>query len=217
MTTSQNTAARLESAGVIAIIRARTDAGLLEGARALARGGVTALEITLNTPGARDWLPRLRDELGAGGVLVGAGTILDAGDARAALDAGAQFIVTPTLQPESIAVCRERGVPICCGAFTPTEALAAQRAGAEFVKIFPAATPGPGYIRDLLAPLPFLKLVPTGGVTPENAAAFLRAGAVAVGAGSALYDARLASAGRSAELEARAREWLAAIAGARHA
>src|SRR5690606_6223367 len=129
---------------------------------------------------ALQWLPRLRQELS--GVLIGAGTILNAEDARNAIAAGAQFIVTPTLQFDSIAVCREQNIPIYCGAFTPTEALAAHNAGADFVKIFPAAALGPNFIRDVLGPLPFLKIVPTGGVTAENAASFIRAGAIAVGA-----------------------------------
>lgn len=211
MIDSNNTLARLKNAGVIAIIRARSDEGLLEGAQALARAGITALEITLNTPHALQWLPRLRRELN--GVLVGAGTILNQEDAQSAIDAGAQFIVTPTLQPASIAVCREHNTPIFCGAFTPTEALTAHQAGADFVKVFPATALGPAYIRDVLAPLPFLQLVPTGGVTADNAADFLRAGAVAVGAG-ALFDNRLAANGEFEQLEERARKWLTIIAGA---
>jgi 2-dehydro-3-deoxyphosphogluconate aldolase/(4S)-4-hydroxy-2-oxoglutarate aldolase len=128
---------------------------------------------------------------------------------------GAQFIVTPTLQFDSIKVCREQNIPICCGAFTPTEALAAHHAGADFVKIFPAAAVGPNYIRDILGPLPFLKLVPTGGISVDNAADFLRAGAVAVGAGSALFDAKLASKGEFGELETRAKQWIESIREAR--
>ncbi len=179
------TAAEMEEIGLIAIVRTDKITDLLAVGRALMEGGIQAMEITLNTPGALTAIAAIRAELGPA-LRVGAGTILDAGDAQAAIDAGAEFIVTPTLQPDSIAVCRERGVPIACGALTPTECLAAHRAGADFVKLFPAEILGPAYVRALRAPLPFLKLIPTGGVSLENLPAWVEAGCAGVGLGSHL-------------------------------
>lgn len=179
------TSSVLEEIGLIAIVRTNFSAPIVEAGHALARGGVQAMEITLNTPGALEAIRRLRDEAGDG-LHIGAGTILDGDDARRALDAGAEFIVTPTLQLDSIAVCRERGAPIACGCMTPTEALAAHRAGADFIKVFPADTLGPKYMKAMLAPLPFLKLIPTSGISLENLAAFIEAGCAGVALGSGL-------------------------------
>jgi 2-dehydro-3-deoxyphosphogluconate aldolase/(4S)-4-hydroxy-2-oxoglutarate aldolase len=175
-------------AGIVAIIRAGAGADLLGAARALARGGVRVLEITLNTPGALPAIERARRELSVDGVRVGAGTILSDGDAQAAIDAGAEFVVTPTLQPDSIAVCKSRSVPILCGCASATEAVTAQTAGADFVKLFPAGQLGVRYARDLLAALPSLRLVPTGGVSIDNLARYIEIGCPAVAVGSQLVD-----------------------------
>ena len=195
----------IEAAGLIAIIRARSGEGVLDAARALVRGGIRALEITLNTPDALEIIATLRAESGDVAA-VGAGTILDVQDARNAIEAGAQFIVTPTLQPDSIALCRAHQTPIVCGCLTPTEALAAHRAGADFIKIFPATTFGAGYIRDVLAPLPFLKLVPTGGVEAGNISEFFRAGCAAVAVGSHLVSGEILATKDWDGLESRARD-----------
>jgi len=179
------TASELEEIGLVAIVRTPLMTDFTAIAEALANGGFRAMEITLNTPGALDAISAIR-RMGIVGLRVGAGTILDSADALGAIDAGAEFIVTPTLQPETIEVCRNAAVPIYCGALTPTEALTAHRAGADFIKVFPAQTFGPGYIRAMLAPLPFLKIVPTGGVTLENMKSWFEAGCVGVAIGSAL-------------------------------
>lgn len=177
---------RIRSEKVIAIIRADDSAGLLDCAKALAEGGLTAMEVTMTTPGAI----RILEEVAAKfpEFLFGVGTVLDPETARTALLAGARFVVTPTFNPEVIALCRRYSVPVFPGALTPTEILAAWQAGADAVKVFPVEFFGPAYIRAVRAPLPQIEMVPTGGVTPENLAEFLRAGALAVGAGGALVD-----------------------------
>jgi 2-dehydro-3-deoxyphosphogluconate aldolase/(4S)-4-hydroxy-2-oxoglutarate aldolase len=153
MSPEKLTAPELEVAGLIAIIRAISDNGLLAAAEALSRGGVTALEVTLNTPNALEVIARVRRELGSK-VRVGAGTILGPDDARRAVAAGAEFIVTPSLQPATIAFCRAQQVPILCGCMSPTEVFIAHQAGADFIKLFPAAALGLEYVGALLAPLP---------------------------------------------------------------
>jgi len=163
------------------------------------------MEITLNTPGALAGISQVRDQLGES-VTIGAGTILGPDDARKAIDAGAQFIVTPTLQLDTIAECREQGVPILCGAMTPTEIFAAHQAGADFVKLFPAGSLGLDYIKSVLAPLPFVRFVPTGGVSLQNIASFLEV-CPAVGVGSNLVDLRLVAEGRWDDLTALARRF----------
>lgn len=197
----------LIESGVIAVVRARESTDLTTVARALAEGGVRALEITLTTPGAVEAIAEMAHD--KAGVLVGAGTVLDAAAARSVLDAGARFVVSPTCEPDVIRLCRERNVPCMPGAFTPTEILTAWRAGAALVKLFPAAVVGPRFLRDLLAPLPSLRIVPSGGVSLESAGEWIRAGAVAVSVGGALLDAR------PADLSARARAFVTAVASAR--
>ena len=176
---------RLLDPGIIAIIRADSSAQLLRAAEALLAGGVTAMEITMTTPNAiqviGDIAARLGDE-----VLIGVGSVIDPETARVAILAGAEFVVTPVTRPEVIRMSNRYGKPIASGAFTPTECLLAHESGADFVKLFPADHAGPAYIRNLLAPLPMLQIIPTGGVTPATAAAFLEAGSVALGVGTAL-------------------------------
>lgn len=169
----------------IAIIRLDDLSSAVQISRALLEGGVTALEFTLTNKQALEAVVKVRQEFGER-LTVGVGTVLNADAARASIDAGAQFLVTPALLPEVIAVSNQRAVPIACGAYTPTEILTASRLGADLVKVFPASSLGPGYIKDVLAPLPDLKLVPTGGVNLETCAAFLAAGAYTVAAGSQL-------------------------------
>ena len=195
------------ASGVIAVLRAREAKGLTQVARALHDGGVRALEITLTTPGAVAGIAELADA--GDGMLVGAGTVLDDTTARSVLDAGARFVVSPVLEPDVIRICRDHNVPCIPGAFTPTEILQAWRAGAALVKLFPAAAVGPGFVRDVLAPLPFLRIVPSGGVTLDSVGDWIRAGAAAVSLGSALLS------GPPAELSARARAFVTAVATAR--
>ncbi len=208
------TAADLHRAGLVAIVRAASSAGVLEAARALRNGGAGAMEVTLNTPDALELIAAIRAEA-QGAMSVGAGTILDAADARRAIEAGAQFIVTPTLQLDSIEMCRAHQIPIMCGAMTPTECLVAHRAGADFMKLFPAATLGPDYVRALLGPLPFLRLAPTGGVSLDNLAAWIEAGCALVAVGSELVSNATLRDGDFAGLEAKTRRFMAVLNAAR--
>ncbi len=175
-------------AGVIAVIRS-PDPGLVpELGAALLAGGVSALEVTTSTPGFGDAIRATRAALGPS-ALIGAGTLLSVADCDAALEAGADFAVSPVFRPGLIPRCHDAGVPILLGAFTPTEAQAVHESGADFVKLFPAEALGIGFIRALRAPLPHLRLVPTGGVDASNAGEFRKAGCVAVGVGGSLVKA----------------------------
>jgi len=208
------TATELEEIGLIAIVRTDAEADFRRVADALAEGGIRAMEITLNTPGALPAIAALRRALSPT-MRVGAGTILGPEDARAAHEAGAEFIVTPTLQLDTIAFCQQQGLPIACGCMTPTEALAAHRAGADFVKLFPSEGLGPGYVRALRAPLPFLKIIPTGGVSLDNLAAFIQAGSAGVALGGNLVSKAVLRDHDWTGLTATAREYVQALAEAR--
>jgi 2-dehydro-3-deoxyphosphogluconate aldolase / (4S)-4-hydroxy-2-oxoglutarate aldolase len=185
--------ARIIAGRIVAIVRLENYDSAVEVAQALLEGGISVVEFTLTGTGASRAVSACRDALGDA-MLVGVGTVLDAAAAHETIDAGAQFLVTPALRSTVIAAGRARGVPVLCGAMTPSEALAAHELGADMIKIFPARAFGPSYIKDLLAPLPFLKLVPTGGVSAENARAYLSAGAVAVGIGGNLVSAKAVAA-----------------------
>jgi 2-dehydro-3-deoxyphosphogluconate aldolase / (4S)-4-hydroxy-2-oxoglutarate aldolase len=200
------------AAKVIAVIRMKDVARLAAAAEALRRGGVTALEVTLTVPGAVDVIREMA-RTKEPGTLVGAGTVLDAGTATDVIAAGADFVVSPILDPDMVMACREAGVLVAPGAFTPTEIVAAWRAGADIVKVFPATSLGPQFFRDLRGPLPQIRLMPTGGVTIENARDFLAAGACAVGIGTALVDAKAVEAGDWEALESRARRLVGSIRG----
>src|SRR2546430_10138820 len=205
----------LLQSGVIAVVRVSEPIRLGPAARALAAGGVGAVEVTLTTPGAIDAVADPASDKGLAGCVIGAGTVLDESAARHVIAAGARFGGSRALNPAVIRVCRDREVPCMPGSFTPTGILEAWRAGAPVVKLFPASTVGPRYIRDLLAPLPFLRLVPSGGVTLENAGDWIRAGAAAVSVGSALASAALLADDATAELTARARSFVERVAQAR--
>jgi 2-dehydro-3-deoxyphosphogluconate aldolase/(4S)-4-hydroxy-2-oxoglutarate aldolase len=181
---------RILTPGVVAIIRADSSEQLLDASRALIDGGVSGIEITMTTPNALKVLADVRREFGDR-VLPGMGTVLDAKTARMALEAGAQFIVTPVLRPDVITCCNEAGVPVFAGSYTPTEAQTAYELGADFIKIFPADGLGPKYISAMRAPLPHLKIVPTGGVDVTTAGEFIKAGCVAVAAGSTLVSRQI--------------------------
>src|SRR6266853_3783990 len=171
--------------GIVAVVRSPDSQQLVEVTRALADGGVTVAEITMTVPGALDVLRQVRQALGDR-VLLGAGTILDPETARAALLAGAEYLVTPTLNLDVIRLCQRYGKLIMPGAFTPTEILTAWEAGEDSVKVFPAEVVGPGYFKAVRGPLPQIRLMPTGGVDLHTAADFLKAGACCLGIGSQL-------------------------------
>jgi len=189
---------------IVAIVRLERYDQAVEVARALLAGGISAIEFTLTGTGAHEAIAATRSAVGDAGQ-IGVGTVLAPDAAEAAIAAGAQFVVTPAMRPDVIAICRALGTPILCGALTPTEALAAHEAGADMIKIFPARLGGPQYIRDILAPLPQLRVVPTGGVSAENARAFIDAGAAAVGIGGNLIAAQAVAQ----------RDWARITAGAR--
>lgn len=194
---------RIVADKLVAIIRLKQYGQAVEVARALAAGGVRILEYTLTGEGCLAAIAAAREAMGAQ-ICVGAGTVLSAADAEAAIDAGSEFLVTPAIVVPAIEVAVRRGVPILCGALTPTEVVTAHQAGADFVKLFPARAGGPQYLRDLLGPLPHIRLVPTGGVSAENAAAFLAAGAVAVAIGGNLVTEADVATGNWGALQERA-------------
>lgn len=205
---------RIKRSGIIAIVRLASSAPLADVAEALASGGIDALEFTIPTPGALEGIEESRARLD-GRALVGAGTVLDTAAAKAAIAAGAAFIVTPMLALDVIAECRSAGVPVIPGAMTPTEILTAWQAGAEMVKVFPASVLGPEYIRQVRGPLPQVKLMPTGGISAANAAEYFDAGAVAVGVGGRLVNSAAVAEGRFDLLTAAARELVAAVSASR--
>ena len=205
---------RLLDPGIIAIIRADSSEQLLRAAESLLAGGVTAMEVTMTTPNALQVIGDIAAKFGDR-VLIGVGSVLDAETARAALLAGAEFVVTPVTRPEVIRLCNRYGKPIASGAFTPTECLLAYESGADFVKLFPADQAGPAYIKNILAPLPMLQIIPTGGVTPGTAGAFLQAGCVALGAGSALVSREILAKRDWKKLTTLAREFVQAVRAAK--
>ena len=181
---------------------------------AIAEGGVRAIEVTMSVPGAVEIIATLSRSLPKE-ILLGAGTVTDAATARAVIDAGARYIVSPVFRREVIAACHERDAAVAPGCFTPTEILDAHEAGADLIKVFPATALGPQYIKDVRAPLPQVRLMPTGGVSLDNAGDWIRAGAVAVGVGSALVDNKAIEEGRFEVLTANARRIVASVAAAR--
>ena len=208
------TVRRIEQLGIVAVIRLR-DPGKLRGVvDAIMAGGVRALEVTMTVPGAVDLIRGLAPTL-PDGFLLGAGTVVDARTARAVIEAGAQFVISPVFRREVIQACHDGGVPAAPGCFTPTEILDAHDFGADIVKVFPATALGPQYIKDVRAPLPQVKLMPTGGVTPDNAGDWIRAGAVAVAAGSSLLDLAAIESGRFDVITANARKFVESVAAAR--
>lgn len=181
----QRIVAQMESCGIVAVIRADSPGQLVDVCKALRDGGVTCSEITMTTPGALEAIAAARQALGDE-ALIGVGSVLDAETCRAAILAGAQFVVGPVLNLEVIQMAHRYGRPAIPGGLTPTEIITAFSAGADLVKVFPANVFGPSYFRDLLAPMPQLKLTPTGGVNLDTAAEWIKAGAACLGVGSAL-------------------------------
>ena len=218
MDISSRTLRLIEKGGVVPVVRLPDLAGAVELAQALLDGGVTAFELTMTSPGALDALTLLRERVPAfegGEAALGMGSVLDRKMAAEAIARGAQFVVAPTLDLPTVSYCAGLGVPVMPGAFTPTEVQTAWMAGAAVVKVFPATKLGPGYFEDILAPLPHLKLMPTGGVDLENAGSFVRAGAVAVGVGSALVRKDWVADGDWQAITEQARRFVATVGEAR--
>jgi 2-dehydro-3-deoxyphosphogluconate aldolase/(4S)-4-hydroxy-2-oxoglutarate aldolase len=214
MSSRTDTTSRIEREGIVAVIRLESAVVLSRVVEALAAGGVRAIEVTMTVPGAiasiGDLTASMPDDL-----MIGAGTVLDPDTARHAIEAGARFVVSPVFRPATIAACHALDVPAIPGCYTPTEILNAWDAGADIVKVFPANGLGPAFLKDVRAPLPQLKLMPTGGVSIDNAGEWLRAGAVAVGVGSALVDPRLVAAGNLPAITERAARIVANVRAAR--
>lgn len=204
----------LTDPGIIAVVRARNAEQVVPLSEALLAGGVMAIEITLTTPNACAAIREARARF-ANRALIGVGTVLDAASCRTALDAGAEFVVTPICRTELVSLVHAADRPIMLGAFSPTEAQLAHEAGADFIKVFPADTLGPGYIKGLRAPLPHLRIVPTGGVELHNVRDFLQAGCAALGVGSALVSAQLLQAADWQELTRRASAFVTAVRAAK--
>ncbi len=195
---------------IIAIARGLPAARLVDVAAAARDGGVRAFEITLNSDGALEGIAavaRAEAAVETGGLLVGAGTVMSIAEATAALDVGARFLVMPHTDPDLVAWARARGVPAFPGAMTPSEIVAAWRAGAAAVKVFPASTLGTSFLREVHGPLSDIPLIPTGGISADNAAGFVAAGAVALGVGG-----WLTGSGDPSIVVARARAIVAAVA-----
>jgi len=209
------TAEIIERVGVIPVLRARNAVQAPSVVQAMIAGGVTVVEVTMTVPGAIDVLKELKQKYGSQ-LLLGSGTVTTASEAQATINAGAEFVVSPSLHPEVIQVTKTNGKLSIPGALTPTEVITAWRAGADYVKIFPcSAMGGASYLKSLLAPFPFLKLIPTGGVTLETAASFMQAGARALGVGSDLVNIAAVDAGRPETITETAKAYLQLLAGAR--
>jgi 2-dehydro-3-deoxyphosphogluconate aldolase/(4S)-4-hydroxy-2-oxoglutarate aldolase len=208
------TVSAIEASGVVAVVRL-TDAGAFrEVAAALIEGGVRAIEVTMTVPRALALIESLA-ESAPSDLIVGAGTVLDAETARQVILAGARFVVSPVLRLAVIELAHRYDIAVMPGCFTPTEILTAWEAGADVVKVFPATALGSGYFKDVRGPLPHVRLMPTGGVTRENAGEWIAAGAVALGVGTALVDAKAVSARRFDLVSANARYFIEAVRAAR--
>ena len=225
----------IRESGVIAVCRDVDRDAIVPTAQALVDGGVTAIEITADDPGAREKLSILREELvtdadetgsagdddadeddvDAGRVVIGAGTVLDPATASAAIDAGASFVVTPHTAPDVVRTCNRRGVLSVCGVLTPTETVAALEAGADALKVFPASSVGPDHLSALSGPFGAIPLVPTGGVTLDNAREYHAAGAIAVGVGGDLVDSEAIEAEAYDRLAQRAGKFVDAVSATR--
>ena len=204
---------RLCDKGIVAVVRAKSSAQLIDVAKALLAGGVDCIEITMTTPNALEVIRSCRQAVG--GAMIGVGSVLDGETARAAIAAGAQFVVSPVFNPLTVQAAHRADVPAVPGALTPTEILIATDAGADLVKVFPGGRFGPSYIRDLLAPMPHLRLTPTGGVDLETAGEWIAAGAVTLGVGSALVTRQALAEGNLAEIQRLAGEFVRIVAEAR--
>lgn len=205
---------QIETAGIIGVVRLPKREGAIDAVRALAAGDLSCIEVTATTPGAASIIGECVTALGES-TLIGAGSVVDVASAHACVEAGARFLVSPVFQPEVMAAARSLGVPMIPGTTTPTEMVRAWHAGAKIVKLFPAARFGPRYLKDLRGPLPFLKLLPTGGVSLENVGDYIAAGATAVAVGGELLTAAAVDGGDWDGITARASAYAEAVAQAR--
>jgi 2-dehydro-3-deoxyphosphogluconate aldolase/(4S)-4-hydroxy-2-oxoglutarate aldolase len=204
----------LTTVGVIAVVRINNSEQVLPLAEALLAGGVPAIEITMTTPNALEVIRNLSGKI-AGRGIVGVGTVLNAETTRAAINAGAQFVVSPILRPEIATAAHAADKPVMLGAFTPTEAQTAHEAGSDFIKIFPSDTLGPNFIKAVRAPLPHLRIIPTGIAKPEDVPAFIKAGCVGVGLGSLLVPQQALKDENWAEISRLGRQFVGVVAQAR--
>src|SRR5215471_8468944 len=205
---------RIQEVGIVPVVRANSSAEAALAATAVAKGGIPIVEITMTVPGAVDLIAELSRSMPE--VLLGAGTVLNADAARRCIDAGAQFLVSPGLEVETVQFAARNNIVMMAGALTPGELMAARRAGADFVKIFPCAhVGGATYIKALKGPFPDVPLVPTGGVNLETAASFIAAGAAALGVGGELIDKSALQRKDSATIENLAKRFVEAVSAAR--
>ncbi len=206
---------RIIETGLIPVVRAESSDIAMRAIDAIKEGGISVLEITMTVPGAIRVIEEVARRFGEDAI-VGAGTVLDAETARACILAGAQFIVSPVLDLDTISCCRRYSIPVMPGAMTPSEVVTAWKAGADFVKVFPAnAVGGASYIKALKAPLPQIELVPTGGVSLKTAADFIKAGAAALGVGADLVDTAALRNGEDKVISARAKQFIEIVKSAR--
>ena len=206
---------RIIETGLIPVVRAESSDIAMRAIDAIKEGGISVLEITMTVPGAIRVIEEVARRFGEDAI-VGAGTVLDAETARACILAGAQFIVSPALDLDTISCCRRYSIPVMPGAMTPSEVVTAWKAGADFVKVFPAnAVGGASYIKALKAPLPQIELVPTGGVSLKTAADFIKAGAAALGVGADLVDTAALRNGEDKVISARAKQFIEIVKSAR--
>ncbi|MGV3756660.1 MAG: bifunctional 4-hydroxy-2-oxoglutarate aldolase/2-dehydro-3-deoxy-phosphogluconate aldolase [Verrucomicrobiota bacterium] len=214
MPTKADLIAALRNPGIIAVVRAEKQEQVLPLSEALLAGGVIAIEITMTTPNA---IAAIREAAAKVGdrALIGVGTVLDVDTCNRAIEAGAQFVVTPIMRPVIAEAAHALNKPVMLGAYTPTEAQLAHEAGADFIKIFPAEGLGPNYIKSLRAPLPHLNIVPTGGVDLHNVGDFLKAGCAALGVGSSLVSKKILQEANWPELTRLAKAFVAAAKAAR--
>jgi 2-dehydro-3-deoxyphosphogluconate aldolase/(4S)-4-hydroxy-2-oxoglutarate aldolase len=202
----------IEAEGLVPIVRVPRPELTLPLTKALVAGGIRAVELTMSIPNALEAVRTIDRELGDK-ILLGVGTVIDDDTCRAAIDAGAKYVISPITRPSLVAVAHALDRPVMLGAYTPTEAQAAHEAGSDFVKIFPADTLGPSYIQSLLAPLPHLKIVPTGGVNLDTMEAYLAAGSAALGTGSALLKKEIIAGENWEELERLAKRFADRVSG----
>jgi len=205
---------RVLDLGLVAIIRAPSGDQLVEVSQALLAGGIDVIEVTFTVPGILDVIKQVNQELGDK-ILLGAGTVLDPESARAAILAGAEYIVTPTVNVDVIRMCKRYGKLVMAGAFTPTEILTAWEAGADIVKVFPADVGGPSYLKAVHGPLPQVRLLPTGGVNLDTLPSFVKAGACAVGLGSSLVEKEALASGDMDRIQQQAAAFVAKMQEAR--
>ncbi|RDZ39511.1 2-dehydro-3-deoxyphosphogluconate aldolase [Haloferax sp. Atlit-4N] len=215
MSRKQSVQQQLIESGVVAVLRDISGERIVEVATAIYEGGVTALEVTADNPDFAAMISAVEEELRETNAVVGAGTVMDAATAHTAIDAGASFVLAPDLNVEVIDICNDEGVVAIPGIMTPTEAVKAMNAGADILKLFPAATVGPNHVSALRGPLGDIPIMPTGGVSADNVGPYFDAGAVAVGAGSALVNYEAIENGEMKGVRSQAEEFVSAVESAR--